>query len=218
MKSIKHLYQNNNMNEISNEEIYPFYKLNDIREHNLENKFSLLDYIYHYEYDIENFFNTLIDQMLDRVRRGLGSNEVAKEILFKSSQVSDKYERENLLLIAYSYAANKEYQEVSDQELIIISSLVYYYYYQKECTKQSLIEALSVASLFANISKHEDENKDISILFGSIFIAYLNEATVSLLEYTKEIAIKVNDESKDLVSLKLIKTFDVERLSRVTFN
>lgn len=223
MKSIKSLFQEKDHYNI---DIYPHKALGEIREFNLSNKCNLFEYLSQYEDNIENFFDELIDNMLINIKESLSKEgysnndqqkkRLAKEILFKSSQINDKYESEKISLLAYAYAASEEYTDSTKKEVIIISSLVYYYYYQKDYTKQSLIEALSIAGLLANIVKENNREIDLEILIGSIFIAYLNDANVSLLEYTAITSIKTIKTKSNNNSLNLLQCFEIERLSRIT--
>ncbi len=217
MKSIKDLYQIKTNNNLSEKDIYPHKSLKEIREYNLINSLSIFDYVIKYEENIEEYLNLVIDEMLTLIKNGLSKDNeerLAKEIMFQSSQLSDKYEAETISLIAYAFAASEEYEEDTKKEIIIISSLIYYYYYQKDYTKQSLIEALCLAGIFANIVKENNPREDLYLLMGTIFIAYLNDASVSLLEYTAISALKAKSNYEESNSLSLLKCFDIERLSR----
>lgn len=193
-------------------QVYPFKNFTEIKVLVEHEKISLSDLIYRYEPDIKPYLNTIIDAMVDAVKRGLKTDgmllgklnmpRVAKA-LFENIQDNDKRQ----LLIAYAYANMEENATLGKVVTAptcgasgILASFVTYCVENQHISRDRLIDALAVAGLFGNLIK---QNASISGAQGgcqaevgagcvmtAAAYATLKEYTLDELEYACEIAIE----------------------------
>lgn len=198
-------------------EVYPHKNFTEIKNYCIENKLTLLDYIYKFEgKDINVYMEKILDTMLSSVENGLSKEGVLPGKLKVQRKAKDLYNhleanespemKEKRLISAYSFAVS---EENASGELIVTSptcgasgilpSLVRYNL-DKNVSRERLIEGLLVAGLIGLIVKH---NASISgaecgcqaeigtaSSMGAAFLSYLDGQSLFGIERASEIALE----------------------------
>ncbi len=197
-------------------ECYPEKSLEEIQEVCKVNNWSLVDYVSHYDQEIESYLNEVLTAMLNSVDRGIvasgdlpGTLKVARvaKSLFLQASNADYDEKNRLLQMAYAYAASEENASLGEVVTAptlgacgVMASLIYYFYTDVGVPRNKLIQALMVAGVFGNLIK---KNATISGAIGgcqaevgtacamaSAACAYLNGLNMKQIEYAAEIGIE----------------------------
>ncbi|MFV0254900.1 MAG: L-serine ammonia-lyase, iron-sulfur-dependent, subunit alpha [Erysipelotrichaceae bacterium] len=196
--------------------VYPHSKFVDIKKFCRDNSLMLHEYVYEHEKYIKEYLNTILEQMLSVVDKGLkatgvlpgrlGLARIAKNMYNKATLSSDVFELRNLSLMAFAYAAS---EENADGGMVVtaptlgssgVLPAVIKYYYNNGTSRGRLINALATASIFANIIK---TNATISGAVGgcqaeigtacsmaAAAIGYLEGLSINQIEYAAEIAME----------------------------
>lgn len=149
--------------------VYPHQYLDEVKAYCRKEKMRLIEYIDHCE-DINDYMETMLDQMLQTVEMGLQKEgllpgklklERSAKKLFDIANRMDHEERSKMLISSYAYAAAEENASGGTTVTAptlgssgVIPALMYYYYNNKGISKQTLIESLKVGGLFGNLIKH----------------------------------------------------------------
>lgn len=200
-----------------NDEIYKETTFEQIKNTIQKRQFSLLNYIYEYEPDIEDYLIQVVTAMIQCVEHGLtqsgylpGSLKVersAKSLNIKAMLCDNELEKQRLLIMSYAYSANEEnasgHQVVTAPTLGacgVLASIIYYCYKDLQISKIQLAKALAIAGIFGNLIK---QNATISgamggcqaevgaaCSMGCAALAYLNDLNLKQIEYAAEIGIE----------------------------
>lgn len=200
-----------------NKEIYKENSFEEIKLVLQKRQFSLIDYIYEYEPDIENYLIDVVSAMIQCVEHGLtqsgflpGNLKVersAKSLNIKARLCDDEIEKQRLLVMSYAYSANEE--NASGNTVVtaptlgacgVLASIIYYCYNDLQVSKTQLARSLAVAGIFGNLIK---QNATISGAMGgcqaevgaacsmaSAALAYLHNLNLKQIEYAAEIGIE----------------------------
>ncbi len=153
--------------------VYPHNSFAAIKHELALNNWSLVDYVKHYEPDLEETLSEVFKVMCDCVERGLSTKgllpgalkleRVAKSIYQDAKKIKqDKstYEYNKMLVTSYAYAVSEE--NASGHQVVcaptcgsagIFAALLYYFYHDQKCTHQQIIEALMVGGIMGNLVK-----------------------------------------------------------------
>lgn len=153
----------------ASKDVYPHQYLDEIKAYCKENRIHFIDYINECE-DIDEYMDTILEQMLATVERGLKQEgllpgklklERSAKKLFDIANRMDYEERSKMLISSYAYAAAEENAAggitVTAPTLGssgVLPALMYYYYNNKGMSKQTLKDSLKVGGLFGNLIKH----------------------------------------------------------------
>lgn len=219
------------------EDIYPFKNFLEIKEYCLNNKLSLAELVYRFEdKNIKMYLNKVYETMKDSIYRGLnttGELPGGLKVIRKANSLSNKKNGESAeikrmrIISSYAYAVSEE--NASGGIIVtaptcgssgVLPAVLFYLKNYKKISKEKIIDALAVASLFGNVIK---QNASISGAFAgcqseigsacsmaSAAVSYLNGASIDEIEYAAEIAMEHHlgltcDPVKGLVQIPCIE-------------
>lgn len=191
-------------------DIYPLDSLNEIKSYIEDKNISLLEYIYSIENDLKEYLSNAFERMINEIESGLKDEGlINKELNYYrvAKQLYSNAKDDKSKLIAYAYAAG---EENASGHLVctaptlgscgIVASLMYHLYKDKGYDKEKLLDSMAIGGLFGNLIK---KNASISGAIGgcqaevgtacsmaSSMIAYLNGASLDLIEYSAEVGIE----------------------------
>lgn len=202
----KHVYQQNNMDEI----------LKYVDTHGI----SLYEYVLFNEgEDFDHYLSTILEAMFESVENGLKNEgiihgklklkRVAKSIFQQAQNTRREADRERLFITSYAYAVAEE--NADGGQIVtaptcgasgIMPAILYYCYKQLHIEKKDLIKALAIGGLFGNVVK---ANATISGADGgcqaevgtacamaAATMAWIYELNNSLIEYAAEMGLEHN--------------------------
>lgn len=202
----KHVYQQNNMDEI----------LKYVDTHGI----SLYEYVLFNEgEDFDHYLSTILEAMFESVENGLKNEgiihgklklkRVAKSMFQQAQNTRREADRERLFITSYAYAVAEE--NADGGQIVtaptcgasgIMPAILYYCYKQLHIEKKDLIKALAIGGLFGNVVK---ANATISGADGgcqaevgtacamaAATMAWIYELNNSLIEYAAEMGLEHN--------------------------
>lgn len=202
----KHIYQQNNMDEI----------LKYVDTHGI----SLYEYVLFNEgEDFDHYLSTILEAMFESVENGLKNEgiihgklklkRVAKSMFQQAQNTRREADRERLFITSYAYAVAEE--NADGGQIVtaptcgasgIMPAILYYCYKQLHIEKKDLIKALAIGGLFGNVVK---ANATISGADGgcqaevgtacamaAATMAWIYELNNSLIEYAAEMGLEHN--------------------------
>ncbi|NLC33700.1 MAG: L-serine ammonia-lyase [Erysipelothrix sp.] len=199
------------------DEIYPHQHFDEVKAFVTEHNMNLFEYVLHFEPNIVEYMEQIVNQMLTTVKTGLSASgllpgrlkvpRVSNDLLMRANNTSDKPQRDRLNLMAYAYAASEENASggicVTAPTLGAsgsIAGLVYHYYHNLNFSKAKIIEGLCVGGIFANVIKTNatlagseggcQAEIGSACAMASAMITHLNGANLKSIEYAAEIGIE----------------------------
>lgn len=206
-----------NQKRINEENTYPHKTFDQIKKFCIQNNYSLIDYIYHFEKDdIKGYIEDIYKVMMNSIESGLNKEGVlpgklkvlrkAKELYEHCNNNESEDFKEKRLISAYAFAVS---EENASGELIVtaptcgasgvLPSLVRYSK-EKGYSHEKIIEGLLIAGLIGLIVK---ENASISgaecgcqaeigtaTSMGAAFLAHLDNQDIYGIERASEIAME----------------------------
>ncbi len=161
-------------NEESNDlpEIYPHHTFAEVKNFCMQNKLRLYEYVERFEgNDIWVFLDNIFKQMMDTIKRGLGTQTIipgelhvkrkAKQLLNSELENESPEMRESRLVSAYAYAVAEE--NASGGIVVtaptcgssgVVPAVLKYMQEKHNFNNQACLQALATAGLIGNIIKH----------------------------------------------------------------
>jgi L-serine dehydratase len=202
-----------------NDEVYREKSFEEVCQVLKQKNWSIQDYLYSHEPDLQEHLKAIIDAEVKCVERGLkeegtlpgklAMKRSARPLQEEAQQAKDPAEQTRLALMSYAYAAAEEnaagHTCVTAPTLGscgVIAALVYYCVKDRNVPEKELVDALAVGGLFGNLIK---ANATISgavggcqaevgaaVSMASAAWAFLEDEDIAQIEYAAEIGMEHN--------------------------